>query len=274
MLPYNYRENVKGATGMNIGIIGGGAIAKFLLEEINHRSETNLHINSLLVRDENKYANLSETYDVDLYTALDDFLGSHIDIVVEAANIEAVQLLVPQILPKKDVVIISIGAMADEVFYEKVHALADEHGRSIYLPSGAIGGLDLLQNAQSLGGVTKVSLTTRKPAHSLIDEDIHEEVVIFNGPAREAIKRYPKNINVSIILSLAGIGIDETTVKIIADPHTDKNSHHIDISGAFGSTSLTVTNNPLEMNPKTSYLAALSVLGTLKGLSSSIKIGT
>lgn len=258
---------------MNIGIVGGGAIAKFLLEEINRASMEKLHINSLLIRDEAKYAHLEEAYNVNLYTKLDDFLKSNIDIVVEAADIEAVQDLVPKILPEKDVIIISIGAMVEETFYEKVHTIAEQYDRSIYLPSGAIGGLDLLQNAQALGGVSNVSLITRKPAHTLIDEDVDEEVVVFTGSAREAIKQFPKNINVSIVLSLAGIGMDETTVNIIADPHTDKNSHHINMSGSFGSTSLTVTNQPLAMNPKTSYLAALSVLGTLKEITSTIKIG-
>lgn len=257
---------------MNIGIIGGGAIAKFLLEEVN-RESTNLHIPSVYIRDQIKYHHLTEVYGVQLYTDLDAFLQSDIDIVVEAANIDAVQTLIPNVLPKKDVIIISIGALADEAFYEHIHALAEKHERSIYLPSGAIGSLDLLQNAHALGGVSDVELITRKPAHSLIDQDVDEEVVVFDGPARAAIKRFPKNINVSIVLSLAGIGLDHTTVKIIADPTIEKNLHHIHMKGAFGSASLTVTNNPLKANPKTSYLAALSVLGTLKGLSSVIKIG-
>src|SRR5690606_8498395 len=101
--------------------------------------------------------------------------------------------------------------------------LADEFNRRLYLPSGAIGGLDLLQNAQVLGTVTSVSLTTRKPAKSLIEETIEEEKVIFEGNATEAIRLYPKNMNVSIVLALAGMGLEDTTDQVLADPRNHKN---------------------------------------------------
>src|SRR5690625_2418386 len=148
---------------MNIGIVGGGAVAKFLLKAIKQDMHTDLHINSIYIRHEEKYHHLTEEYHVQLYTDLDEFLHSDIDIVVEAAQIEAVQALVPCILKHKDVIVISIGALADQEFFEKIYSLAEAYGRSIYLPSGAIGGLDLLQNAHALGGVSDVSLVTWKP---------------------------------------------------------------------------------------------------------------
>src|SRR5699024_1388157 len=104
--------------------------------------------------------------------------------------------------------------------------------------------------------------------------EIEGKEVIFKGTAEEAIKKFPKNINVSIILALAGIGAKETVVEIIADPLINNNMHTIQIEGAFGSSVLTVTNNPMKANPNTSYLAALSILNTLKSRSNRIKIGT
>src|SRR5699024_5499495 len=89
----------------------------------------------------------------------------------------------------------------------------------------------------------------------------------------DAIQQFPKNINVSIILSMAGVGLEKTNVKIIADPEMTKNRHEIKISGTFGEATFAVTNEPLVMNPKTSYLAALSVLGTLDRFPLSIKVG-
>src|SRR5690606_39215010 len=151
--------------------------------------------------------------------------------------------------------------------------LADEFNRRLYLPSGAIGGLDLLQNAQVLGTVTSVSLTTRKPAKSLIEETIEEEKVIFEGNATEAIRLYPKNMNVSIVLALAGMGFEETKVTLVADPKVDKNIHQIEVTGDFGEASFTIKNNPFPANPKTSYLAAMSILGTLKRINRKLLIG-
>src|SRR5699024_9637104 len=147
-----------------------------------------------------------------------------VDIVVEAANIEAVHALFPAILPKKDVIIISIGALADTSFFQKMNDLAHTYGRTIHLPSGAIGGLDLLQNAHADQGVKSVALTTRKQKESLTsDQHLTEEKVNLEEQAQEAIKQFQKNINVAIILSLAGKGVNETRVTIIADPAIRKN---------------------------------------------------
>ncbi len=258
---------------MNIGLIGAGAIANFLLKEINQNQHGNLRIKSILVRNKEKYQLLESNFGVKLFTDLEAFLNSEIDIVVEAANINAVKTLLPSVIKKKDVVLISVGALADETLLTEISNLVNEYKNAVHLPSGAIGGLDLLQNAHALGTVTSVSLTTRKPAKSLIDEDINEAKVIFEGKAVDAIKQFPKNMNVSIVLSLAGLGIEKTSVSLIADPHIEKNMHQVDITGDFGEATFSVTNNPLPENPKTSYLAAMSILGTLKRMDGQLRIG-
>lgn len=257
---------------MNIGLIGAGAIAKYLLQEINAKEHKKLKVTSVLVRNEEKYQELEGKYDVQLYTELDEFLTSKIDIVVEAAGVKAVEQLLPEVVKKKDSIVISVGALVDEALLGEIQQLAEEHQRTVHLPSGAIGGLDLLQNA-NVKSIKRVTLTTRKPAHSLIEERITEEKTIFEGKAKDAIKLFPKNINVSIVLSLAGLGIDDTTVRLIADPHIEKNIHQIDIEGEFGEASISVKNNPLPSNPKTSYLAAMSILGTLERLNQKVRIG-
>ncbi len=244
---------------LNIGLIGGGAIATFLLEEIEQKGIKGIYIRSVLVRDKKKYAHL-EQYGIDLYTDIDLFVDSSVDLVVEAATVEAVEATIPIVLERKDVILISIGALVDEVFLRELKQIASDSKRSIYLPSGAIGGLDLLQNAHALGGVESVTLTTRKPAHTLIDESLEKERILFSGSAREAIAQFPKNVNVAIVLALAGIGMDRTQVQVIADPTTNKNTHTITIEGDFGASELTVMNESLPSNPRTSYLAAISVL--------------
>lgn len=258
---------------MNIGLIGAGAIARFLLEEVNLGQQDNMKITSIYVRNREKYQELEAEFGITLYTDLKAFLDAEIDIVVEAANVETVKTLLPDVVRKKDTVIISVGALADEELRTELEHLAETHQHVIHLPSGAIGGIDLLQNAVALDAVSDVVLTTRKPADSLIDEVISEEKLVFEGRARDAINKFPKNINVSIVLSLAGLGIDRTTVRIIADPEINKNIHQIDIAGEFGEATFTVKNNPLPSNPKTSYLAAMSILGTLKRLERNVNIG-
>lgn len=256
---------------MNVGLIGAGTIANFLLEQA--QSSALFQITCIYVRDERKYIHLKETYGVELYSNFDQFIHANIDFVVEVAHVDAVKQLLPKIIEQKDVAIISVGAFADETFTRKICAKADEFNHRIYLPSGAIGGLDLLQNAHTLGEVRRVSLTTEKPAHSLTTEKLSAKKVMFSGSAQEAIQQFPKNMNVSIILSLAGIGAEATEVTIVADPEASQNKHKIEIEGAFGQASFNVINRAMENNPKTSYLAALSILGTLNRLTKNIHLG-
>lgn len=259
---------------MNIGLIGSGAIGQYLLKKVNEENHPELNIKNILVRNREKYQSLESEYGVKLYTDIDEFLSSDIDMVVEAANVQTVQSLLPAVLKKKDVMLISVGALVDEKLLSEAAALTKEHNHQLHLPSGAIGGLDLIQNAKSHGNLNSLELITRKPAHSLTDEKITEEKTVFAGKAFEAIDKFPKNMNVSIILSLAGLGIDRTNVRLIADPDADRNIHQIKLSGDFGEAELTIKNEPLPENPKTSALAALSILGTLERIQSNIKYGS
>lgn len=209
-------------------------------------------------------------------------LVSRSDLVVEAANGKAAKEALKVALRKnKDIMIMSIGGIlqAEELLKE-----ARKRGVNVYFPSGAISGIDALKSA-NLANITSVTITTRKSPGSLkgapyieekkIDLDnIKKETVVFDGYAAEAVTGFPKNINVSAVLSLAGIGAKKTRVKIVAVPKLDKNIHEIEIKGDFGVIRTITENVPSPKNPKTSYLAALSAIATLKGIVDNVKIGT
>ena len=247
---------------MNIGIIGAGAIAQYVIEKL---ANTDFHVTALLVRDTEKYAHF-ETNERLLYTDVQSFLQA-VDFVIEAATVEAVPQYLPAVLAQKPALIISVGALVDDELLQ----IVKQGAHPCYLPTGAIGSVDLLQNA-CVAEVEKVQLRTIKPAASLTAELVKEPTIIFTGTAREAIARYPKNMNVSIVLALAGIGFDRTMVQLVADPFATENIHEITINGQFGESVTTVKNKPLPQNPKTSYLAALSVVGTLQRLNTAIQI--
>jgi aspartate dehydrogenase len=97
--------------------------------------------------------------------------------------------------------------------------------------------------------------------------------VLFEGFAREAVKKFPKNINVAATLSLAGMGFDKTRVRIIVDPQISTNIHHIFVKGDFGEMVLETRNKPFPHNPKTSYLAALSAISAVKKIIDTVWIG-
>ena len=208
-----------------------------------------------------------------------------IDIVVEAASQDAVKDASLSVLQnKKDLMIMSVGALLDESIYDILFDACDHFKKTIYLPSGAIAGLDGIKSVKD--ELESLTITTTKHPRSLkgakffensevnLDE-IHSSTVIFEGTAKKAVSLFPANINVSALLSLTGIGSEKTGVRIIADPDTDKNTHHIVAEGKFGKMTFTIENYPDENNPKTSRLAILSAIETLKKYcSNDIQIGT
>ena len=165
----------------------------------------------------------------------------------------------------------------------QLETIAKKHKTKLYLPSGAIAGLDGLQ-AVSLANIKKVVLTTRKPPRGLEGapyivrkginlKKIRKETVIFSGSAAHAIRNFPKNVNVSALLSIAGIGADKTCVRVLCSPRYKGNSHEIHIESRAGSLDILCKNVAFINNPKTSYLAALSAMAVLKNMFRSIKIG-
>lgn len=258
---------------MNIGIIGTGNIASYLLEQINQYQKADGRVIAIFGRNEEMGQQLSERFEADFYTDLQGFLNLPLDIVVEAATVEAAGIYVKDVVEhQKDLVVGSIGVFKDMPFLEELKSLAEAKGTNIYLPSGAIGGLDVLQSAKAAGGLERVQITTRKSPVSL-GVEAEEERVIFEGSAFEAVERFPKNINVALVLAIAGIGVDKTRVRIIVDPDIERNTHTIEAEGTFGRMELRVENNPMPSNPKTSLLAALSILSVLQNRGNALRIG-
>jgi len=208
-----------------------------------------------------------------------------LDIVVEAASQDAVKDVGLSILQnKRDLMIMSVGALLDESIYDILSDACKDFKKTIYLPSGAIAGLDGIKSVKD--ELDSLSITTTKHPRSLkgakffesskIDLDsLNSKTTIFQGSAKEAVSLFPANINVAALLSLCGIGSEKMIVKIVADPSTDKNTHHIEASGKFGKMTFTIENFPDPDNPKTSRLAILSAIETLRNIcSNGIHIGT
>ena len=269
---------------IRIGIVGCGAIGKEicravdqgiinaqLVAIVDRKPQAALEFASSL-RSPPRVMNATELIDV-------------VDLVVECASQTAVREIVPLALKNgKDVMIMSVGALTNRELLEEITLLARKHGCKVYLPSGAIVGLDGLKSA-SMGKICSVTLTTRKPPSSLerapyieqykVDlSTLKKSTIIFEGSAEDAVKGFPDNVNVAATLSLAGIGTQNTKIRIIADPTLERNVHEICVEGDFGKFETRVENVPSPANPKTSYLAALSAIATLRRMADPIQIGT
>jgi len=208
-----------------------------------------------------------------------------IDIIVEAASQDAVNSFGKKIVEAgKSLMIMSVGALGDPFFLSEMLDIAYQNSSHIYVPTGAIAGIDAIRSVKHL--LDSVVITTTKnpialagaPFFNLTKINVHEiteKTVIYDGIAADAVKKFPANINVAAILSLAGIGIERTKVKIIADPYTDINQHEITATGKFGEMKIIVHNKPSPNNPKTSFLAILSAIECLRSIcDDTIRIGT
>ncbi|HDS46103.1 MAG TPA: aspartate dehydrogenase [Methanomicrobia archaeon] len=224
---------------------------------------------------------LTRTDSSDLAAILDE-----VDLVIECASQNAVrECLLPALGAGKDVMIMSVGALiCDPGLYEEIEQLAKHGGGKVYIPSGAIAGLDGLKSG-AIGGIQSVHLTTRKPPRGFAGNEyvqaagielhgLQQARTLFIGSAREAVAHFPENVNVAASLSLAGIGPEATMVQIVADPEAKENRHEIEARGEFGQLLVRVRNFPSKSNPRTSYLAALSAIATLKRIAYPIRVGT
>jgi aspartate dehydrogenase len=95
--------------------------------------------------------------------------------------------------------------------------------------------------------------------------------VFFRGTAREAALKFPANANVAATIALAGLGMDETMVELTVDPNIN-NKHTIVAEGVFGEMTIELVGVPLASNPKTSTLAALSVIRACRNSVEAIQI--
>lgn len=205
---------------------------------------------------------------------LTELLAQKPDFVVEAAGGPALrEAALPVLRAGASLIPLSIGAFADEGFCEEVRRAAEENGVRIYLPSGAIGGFDLIRAAK-LHGDLRASVANDKPPRSLqeavpypLPEDREEP--LFSGSARDAIARFPKNVNVAVAAALAANGPGETRVTVASRPDLSAPRHTIRLEGAFGRAVIQVDPKAGE-NQRSSTLAAYSVLALLEKLNDTI----
>jgi aspartate dehydrogenase len=257
----------------HLALIGLGAIGQGLVEVLASRGAPERL--SVLVRAGREGAARSSLEAlagagtaVEVVTELDRLIAARPGLVVECAGHGAVTAFgAPLLRAGLDLVVASIGALADDALFDGLTAAARAGGAQLLLPSGAIGGIDALAAAR-LAGIDSVLYTGRKPpaawagspAERAVDlAALTEATVFFEGSAREAARAYPKNANVAATLALAGIGFDATRVRLVADPAADANTHEYSVRSAAVDFTMTLLGKPSPLNPRTSQSTVLSL---------------
>lgn len=263
-----------------VGVVGLGAIGRQVCRAIDE-GIPGLRLTGALARDRERAARfLTGLHASPPVLPLADLIAAS-EIVVEASTQAHLEEIAPMTLSAgRDLVVLSCGGLLGRQDWVK---LAEANGCRILVPSGAIAGLDGVKGAR-VGEVTSVTMETRKPPRGLagapwidqqkIDLDaITVETLIFEGPATEACRAFPANVNVLAALSLAGIGPELTRIKIYAVPGLTRNVHRVTIQGEFGRLTIEIENVPSE-NPRTGKLSYLSTIALLRDLAAPLRVGT
>ncbi len=263
-------------TVTRLGIIGTGGIADVALTSLAGTLRRPLAQVSILAREASQtkaQALLDRLGDKlaakrAVHSDIATFLADDLELVAECASHVAVRAHGSAILAAGcDLIIISVGALADDDLHGSLEHAAAKGGSQLILPPGAVGGLDALAAAR-LSGLNSVIYTGRKPpnawkgtpAQDLLDLDtLQEPAIFYTGSAREAARDYPFNANVAAALALAGIGFDKTQVRLVADPGIERNVHEFAVTSTCSDFTVRLEGRPSAANPKTSLMAGYSV---------------
>lgn len=253
---------------LRVGIIGLGAIGTQVLSTLHAHRSLGIEVTGILARSESSDGVRQRSQGVPVFTAVGDLLMSAPDIVAECAGAAALAQYGDTVLRGgADLLVSSVGALADDALATRLDRAASERERRILLPAGAIGGLDIL-GAAHLAGLHVVRYRGRKPpaawrgslAEAVIDlQVLREPAVLFEGSAREAAIGYPKNANVAATVALATLGLDAVRVQLIADPTVRANVHEIEADGVTGTIFIRVEGIATTTNARTSAITGFSV---------------
>lgn len=281
-------------TKKKLAVLGNGYLAGIVAEAYNMGLLEGYELTGVLGRTKEKTEALAAKTGCRACTSIEELMETKPDYVAEAASVAAVRAYTKTILCQgASLVVLSIGAFADQDFYEQAKTWAQEHGSRIYLASGAVGGFDVLRTtslmalaqkmkaegisaseAGSLEGYLTAGISTRKGPASLMGTPVfkdhfmtdEQESAAFFGSAREAIGLLPTKVNVAVASSLATAGPDKTTVDITSVPGMAGDDHRITAKIAGPDEVQAV----VDIYSRTSAIAGWSTVAVLRNILSPV----
>ena len=268
--------------GLKVGLVGcgaiGSALARFIQRKLRPVGTLKYIFDSDLKAQDRLACSLKSRFP---QLTLSELVKKS-DFVIEAASIRSAREIIPlSIRYKKPTLLMSGGGLVSE---GKLLKKIFHQSTKFYLPSGAIGVIDALLASRE-AGIQKIRITTSKSLKSLAGAPYFKQFpkksnlkksseMIFEGNVLEAIRYFPKNLNVAALLALGGKGPRKTRVRVIAYKALEKNIHEIEIESKAGKIYFKTENFPHPDNPRTSALAIYSAQALLRKIFSPLSLGT
>ena len=256
---------------MRLGLIGFGGIGYTAAEML--AGDPGVEFTAVAAREHHREAVRDLLGDVPVIDTADELLAGKPDIVIECASHAAFRMYAAPVLTAgMDLIAVSIGVLADNDYRAKILATTIQSGATLEIPSGAIGGIDVIAAARH-AGLSRVTYETRKnartwagtPAESMIDlQAVREPTVFFDDTAERAALLFTEKANVTATLALAGIGFQKTRVRFWIDPSVTASVHRIEAEGACGTLTVDLANTMAPVNGKSSWLTATSIVRAVR----------
>lgn len=256
---------------LKLALIGCGHLSSIIAEAYTQGFLEEYELVGVLGRTREKAEQLAKKAGCRACGTIEELLEQKPDYVAEAASGQSVRDYAQSVLAaKSSLIVLSIGAFADEPFYQQIQQTARENGVKVYIASGAVGGFDVLRTISLMGQVSS-RIDTRKGPASLKETPLFEEKLmedaepsaVFSGSAKEAIALLPTKVNVAVAASLATAGADKTGVSITSVPGMAGDDHKI-------TASIDGVQAVVDIYSRTSDIAAWSVVALLRNLVSPI----
>ena len=256
---------------LRLALIGGGFLNQIVAKALKDDFLPEYELVAVLDRKE-RDDSLAKTFGCKICDSIEELLAEKPDYTAEAASVNAIRSYAQTVLAGgSNLIVLSIGAFADAEFYQQVKATAAAHGRKVYLPSGAVGGFDVLRTASLMSPITASITSLKSPeavSHTKLNFDgildITEPKEVFRGTTKEAIAVLPTHVNVAVATALASAGPENTAMDIHVLPGYKGDEFHIKVEGEEVRTELKIYS-------RTSAIAAWSVVAALQNIVSPVE---
>lgn len=256
---------------IKLALLGCGHLNEIVANALKNEYLPEYELIGVLEQDFEKAVEFSQRHNCTPCKNIDELMLLKPDFVAEAASVEAIKSYGEIILKNgSNLVVLSIGAFADNEFYKQIKNTAFENNKKIYIASGAVGGFDVLRTASLMSPIT-AKISSKKSPKSLQKTplyrdgllDITEKEQVFTGTTKEAIEILPTHVNVAVATALASAGPENTNMKIDALPDFEGDEYKIEIEGEEVRTDLNIYS-------KTSDIAGWSVVFVLQNIVSPV----
>ncbi|XP_066564803.1 aspartate dehydrogenase domain-containing protein isoform X2 [Amia ocellicauda] len=227
-------------TVIAVGIVGFGHLGEYLAERIQ-REGASAGLQLAFVWNRSK-ERLREKLTSDLILDdLTEFTQRGADLIVEVG---------------------SPSSLSDSTLEGRLRCTAELHGKTLYVPSGALwGGVDI-QRLSERGGLKSLLVRMSKhPSCFRLAPPLHHDWsegegrhVLFSGPVHDLCPLAPNNVNTMAAAALAApdLGFSGVTGEIVSD--TELSQYHIvevEVTGHDGFTVTTMRRNPAQLGAVT-----------------------